>query len=346
MKKYFILLLFCLCFTGAISGQTPQEIQEKAAGSIVALRNVDLLGYGFFVDDDLILTNYQVISGARTGAARASVTGGGVSFDITGYVSDDSKNNLVLLKSEGATAPALRLRETPVGENEEVYVFESENDTAIRAIPGTYSEKKDYASFQLIKISTPVAAQTAGLPVLDKNGFVIGITVPSPGRDTAISYAIPLEKIKKLIADKRDYSKNLSDIISTEVKIREEVAPKSQVVIQHLNQGNSRLAVKDYKGALERFNAAVKLAPNDPDAYVFRGQARYMLMEYKDAYNDFDKAIEIQPDYAEAYNLRGITKAELGDQDGACQDWNKAYQLGFNHAFQLLKRYCNLEKLK
>jgi Flp pilus assembly protein TadD len=69
-------------------------------------------------------------------------------------------------------------------------------------------------------------------------------------------------------------------------------------------------------------------------------------MEYKDALDDFSKAIELQPEFAEAYDLRGVCKAELGDKDGACADWYKSYLLGYNPAFKLLEKFCDLNKLK
>ena len=71
-----------------------------------------------------------------------------------------------------------------------------------------------------------------------------------------------------------------------------------------------------------------------------------MLMQYKDAMEDFNKAIDLQSEYAEAYDLRGLCKAELGDNAGACEDWRLSFEKGYNPAFNLLEKFCDLEKMK
>ena len=74
--------------------------------------------------------------------------------------------------------------------------------------------------------------------------------------------------------------------------------------------------------------------------YAYRGMAKYYLKDFKGAINDYDKAIKLIPDYGEVYDLRGVAKGELLDKSGACEDWNKAFELGFNKAYILIEKYC------
>ena len=57
--------------------------------------------------------------------------------------------------------------------------------------------------------------------------------------------------------------------------------------------------------------------------------------------DDFNVALKLKPDDAEAYNNRGFSKKMLGDKTGACEDWNKSKKLGNEEAKIILKNnYC------
>ena len=61
---------------------------------------------------------------------------------------------------------------------------------------------------------------------------------------------------------------------------------------------------------------------------------------YVGAKTDFWKAIQIDPNNAEAYYGRGTAKYKLDDKNGACQDWRKAGELGYEKAYETIKKYC------
>lgn len=344
MKKIaFIILLIIVA--GSCFAQDMQKICNKALPSVVTLRCVDVLGYGFFIDKDLVVTNYKVINKARVGAAKVVMAGTGVSYDVLGYLSANEENDLVLLKVNTQEGITLKLNETPQSKGK-VYFFDNSNEQKFSLKEGNIREIKDYGSNQLIQISASIVVSSSGLPVLDENGTVIGIAVVSPVKDTNENLAIPSGKITELLKNKKETVQALKDLNPPQTIEKDKNPAKSVMVEQYLNAGNAKIYSKDYKGAIEKFTLAISLAPFDADAYVFRGQAKYLSMEYKDALEDYNKAIEIQSDYAEAWDLRGIVKAELGDKNGACEDWNKSYELGFNNAFKLLKQFCDLDKFK
>ena len=68
----------------------------------------------------------------------------------------------------------------------------------------------------------------------------------------------------------------------------------------------------EYEKAIECFDKAIELDPNDADAYNNRGVAYYNLEEYERAIEDYDKAIALDPNYAKAYENRRIAYARLG----------------------------------
>lgn len=342
-----IALIFAILFlSGVASAQNAGDKALEINKAVVTLKCVDVLGYGFFVDKDLVVTNYQIINKARVGAARAVLAEGEISMDVMGFVASDLKHNLVLLKVNYDKGEAMKLSENPVQNGQNVTVLHAVGENKIKTVRGNITEPKDYGEYKLLEFRTEIKINSPGLPLLDESGAVIGISISPIGKDTLLNYAVPVNFIRELIARKTSYVRELKELLPPEKMEKEKKPQKSELVTQYLNQGNARIYSKDYKGAIEKFNLAIKQDPYDADAYIFRGQAEYYLMDYKSALADFNKAIEIQPDYAEAYDLRGIVKRELGDHDGACQDWLKSFELGFDHAFQLLKKFCDLEKYK
>ncbi|MGC6531325.1 MAG: tetratricopeptide repeat protein [Candidatus Puniceispirillaceae bacterium] len=61
--------------------------------------------------------------------------------------------------------------------------------------------------------------------------------------------------------------------------------------------------------------------------YFHDGVAHYSSGDYHAAIDDYDKAIALDPDDAASYNNRGIAKRELGQHQSAEADFKKACQL-------------------
>ena len=59
------------------------------------------------------------------------------------------------------------------------------------------------------------------------------------------------------------------------------------------------------------------------------------------AIQDFNKAIELNPNNAVAYYNRGLAKIHLGQKDNGCLDLSKAGELGHAKAYEHIKDLCN-----
>ena len=75
------------------------------------------------------------------------------------------------------------------------------------------------------------------------------------------------------------------------------------------------------------YDIAIRLKPDDAEAYNNRGQAKYPLGQYTAAIVDYDIAIRLKPDHAEAYNNRGHAKVQLEQYTAAKQDFRTALRL-------------------
>ena len=87
----------------------------------------------------------------------------------------------------------------------------------------------------------------------------------------------------------------------------------------YINRGILRKNMKDEEGALQDYNKAIELNPNDA-AYYNRGILKKDMNDKDGALQDYNKAIELNPNDAMAYNNHGSLRSDMNDKDGALQD--------------------------
>lgn len=93
------------------------------------------------------------------------------------------------------------------------------------------------------------------------------------------------------------------------------------------NRGIAHWRQSDLHAAIDDFNAALRLSPEEPMIYNNRGNVLIELRHYAEAVKDFTQAIALSPSYGQAYNNRGNALFLLGDSAGAIADYTKAVVL-------------------
>jgi tetratricopeptide (TPR) repeat protein len=88
----------------------------------------------------------------------------------------------------------------------------------------------------------------------------------------------------------------------------------------HFNRGALALDRREFKAALDDFNAALSAHPDDPAALVNRALARLGLNDPRGAVVDLDTALQLPSTPARAMFIRARAKARLGDAEGARRD--------------------------
>jgi len=79
--------------------------------------------------------------------------------------------------------------------------------------------------------------------------------------------------------------------------------------------------------AIEDFNRAIQLFPENPAVYNNRGSTLLALGLAQEAVKDFDRAIALAPGYAASYNNRAAAYTRLGMSSDAIRDYTKAIEL-------------------
>ena len=100
----------------------------------------------------------------------------------------------------------------------------------------------------------------------------------------------------------------------------------------------SEIQLKESQEAIEDFNKAIELKPDDAQSYFSRGIAKTKLGKHEEAIEDFNKAIELKPDDAYAYFSRGFAKTKSGKHEEAIEDFNKGIELKPDDAYAYFSR--------
>ena len=79
--------------------------------------------------------------------------------------------------------------------------------------------------------------------------------------------------------------------------------------------------------AIEDFNNAIRLKPDNAAAYNSRGAIFIKFGQYQMAIEDLNNTIRLKPDDADAYNNRGTIYTKLGQYQMAIEDFNNAIRL-------------------
>jgi len=93
------------------------------------------------------------------------------------------------------------------------------------------------------------------------------------------------------------------------------------------NRGIARWRLSNPHAAIDDFNAALRLSPEEAMIYNNRGNVLLELRHYAEAAKDFGQAIALSPAYGQAYNNRGNARFLLGDSAGAIADYTRAVTL-------------------
>ncbi len=94
-----------------------------------------------------------------------------------------------------------------------------------------------------------------------------------------------------------------------------------------LEQGHEQLDRGKYQAALETFQQAAILEPQNPQVLYGLGLACYKLYEHHESVKYLDRALEIQKDYIPALAQRGLAYKQLNQNENANADFERAIEI-------------------
>ena len=159
-----------------------------------------------------------------------------------------------------------------------------------------------------------------------------------------------LEQESSRILQEGDYQKYLTLTQEERIKklldIQELLEAHSQTSSYRasllLELGNLMVAAKEYEAAIASYDQALKIKPDDQEAWYNRGYALGNLERLEAAITSYDQALKIKPDKYEAWNNRGYVLRNLGRLEEAITSYDQAlkiqpdyYQAWYNRGYVL-----------
>ena len=331
------LLISCARPPGQIVEAPAIEAASKPTKDVAVIRMEGAFGVasGFFVESNKIVTNIHVA--ALPGVIFARSTDRETLWRVDGVTAFDVKNDLVILKVDGEAVP-LRLADSGLAEVGEPVIAIGYPNGKYRVTRGEIYGTR--SSDKWIQMRIELSGGNSGGPIQNRDGHVIGIV---SGVETPYSYAIPSNALSGLIGR------------SGTVEPLNEWRQRSRVrAYVYAVQGQTKYADDRYAEAVTDFDNAIRLDPEQPDAYYNRGLAKFQLGElqfargnieraqmfYEDGIKDSTQAIQLDPEDAYAYHNRaggqyrlGQFKVNQGDvaagvryYQSAIQDWTQVIE--------------------
>ncbi len=195
-RALFALVCLLISVSGTANAKSAREIARSVFPSVVLLVMEDdngqplSQGSGFFVQRDVVVTNFHVIEGASAGFAK--LVGKRGTFEVSGVVSVDQLHDLALLKLKGVNAPPLGLEvagQVAVGD----VIFAAGNPLGLE---GTFSQGiisgiRHVDADTFLQITAPISPGSSGGPILNSRGQVIGVATASFVGGQNLNFAIP-----------------------------------------------------------------------------------------------------------------------------------------------------------
>ncbi|MCJ1400727.1 hypothetical protein MMC11_003935 [Xylographa trunciseda] len=112
------------------------------------------------------------------------------------------------------------------------------------------------------------------------------------------------------------------------------------------SKGNSAMAAKDYKSAIELYSKALNLSPINPIYLSNRAAAYSASHQHAEASTDAEMAVAANPKYTKAWSRLGLARFALGDAKGSMEAYQKGIEYEGNGGSEAMKRGYETAKKK
>ena len=198
-------MFLVVCRIAVADTPTREQIAKSALDATVLITMVDASGKvasrgsGFFVQRNLIVTNFHVINGLTRGRARN--VGQETTYPVEKISVVDEKYNLAILQ---VSAPGIE--PLPIGDSESVVagdqVYVVGNPFGILEgtfSGGTISAIREIDGVSLFQVSAPISEGNSGGPVLNAKGEIIGVSQGIVPAGENLNFAIHSIYLKTLV---------------------------------------------------------------------------------------------------------------------------------------------------
>lgn len=300
---------------------TARLVARRALSSLVLLVSEDStekrrFGSGFFVADDLVVTNYHVVRGNFTTEIRVKLVGQAAVHDlldtISSIVAFNEKADLCILRVRAERGRRLDLApNSQVAIGDEVYVAGNPEGLEGTLSQGIVSGIRQFNGIRYVQITAPVSAGSSGGPVLNRYGQVIAVATATLDMGQNLNFAIPVSYLSPLVAEGLRTPKNRSVARLADLPADD----KEYEAWGYLSQARTLYHQKRYNEALDVLEKTTNLKPDYGDAHYYTALVLRDLGNYQEAIIAAKKAVKVNPKDCANHYLLGRLYLLVGERE-------------------------------
>jgi serine protease Do len=211
-----VLFLLITTATTALAEPSAKTIDQVKRG-VVSITTFDLngkpllIGGGFFVQSNQLVTSIHVLKGASRATVR---TFDGQSYSVEGIVALNEDNDVALLQTNLAVNVApLSLAGNVESEGEKVTMVSALDDASWKVSSGVTSNLwYIQGAGEYLRITAEVRHGNSGSPIINDQGEVVAVAALHIEGNDELSFAVPGEIIKSLLAFSNQPTARLSQL--------------------------------------------------------------------------------------------------------------------------------------
>ncbi len=169
-------------------------------------------GQGFFVDEDLIVTNYSLVNHANT--VMVSPFDTDKTFRATHYVAVDRINDLVILKVDSVKRQPIGLFPGTAPQTAKTSYISASTGKTIQIFTGKLLNLATIKGTKIYRITNRIRKSTFGTPIFVSNKKAIGIAFSDVVSYEMQSFAIPSFFISRLLDNQNTQPQTLESLRS------------------------------------------------------------------------------------------------------------------------------------
>jgi hypothetical protein len=219
MKKRNLLYMLAVLLLISCGNQNTENKRQKLSPKELYKRKVDATctiitdlgqGSGFFVDSNIIVTNYHVISDAKT--ANVVLNNEANKYEILGYLAIDKINDIALLLVNYKSQNILKIENDIPSPGDHVFSISTPIGLSKTFSDGLISGKKNFDGRTLIQITVPISHGSSGCPIMNEYGDIVGIAVGGIEEGNNLNFCIPTSYLLNLLEFKESYPTSLNTV--------------------------------------------------------------------------------------------------------------------------------------
>jgi hypothetical protein len=320
-----------------------QEIYQRTVNNTVTIITTKGFGSGFFIDSNIIVTNYHVIEGANI--AEVLLNNSDKKYSVIGYLAVDKINDLVLLQIEYKNNGFITMADKMPQPGIKVYAIGSPVGLTKTISDGLISGIRDFGNKKLLQITAPISHGSSGCPIINEHGKLVGVAVSGISEASNIGFCIPVSFIKTLLDFRQEYTSHLSSLKSctgvNDIKTTEQpkvIAPSKRETTITSSKSKTEIIstydellisahLKPENERIEIIEKCIQMEPLNYKGYRARALQKYQASDYSGALGDINRALRLNSNVDHVYYLSGLIKEMLNDKVGMCTDLKKAYEI-------------------